>query len=315
MIKNLRKFITNFEKGLSVKVRIPKNYGKTKNIIVAGMGGSAIPGRILKDGLILKVSLETSSSYTLPSYANQDTLLICISYSGNTQETLSQFNQGIKRKCKIIAITSGGKLKIKAKKLKIPLIEIPTGFLPRESLPYLLSSLAKVLKSSGFTKELFSFKVLKKEMKKIEKETETFAKKIKKTFPIICSEYPSVSSRWESQFSENSKKLSKSKSLPELAHNEIESWRRLNKKYSLIFLKDKKEIKEMEVLVKGIKKIIRNKAQIFETYGKGKTKLERILYLILFGDFVSYFLAKESKVNPSETKYIRMLKDEIKKIV
>jgi len=314
MIENVRNFPTFFKKGLSIKIKIPKSYKKAKNIVVAGMGGSAIPGQILKEGLALKVPLEVSRSYTLPSYANKDTLLVCISYSGNTQETLDQFGQGIKRKCKIIAMASGGELKTKAKKFKTPFIEIPTGFLPRESLPYLLSSLIKILKSLGFTKESFKFRILEKEKDKLEKEAGVFAKKIKSFFPIICSEYPSVSFRWECLLSENSKKLSESKSLPELAHHQIESWKRLNKKYCVIFLRDKKEMKEMRVLIKGIKKIIKNKARILEVYGKGETKLERILYLIWFGGFVSYFLAKENKVNPRLTKYLEALKDEIKKI-
>jgi len=312
MIKNIRRFPIDFEEGLLIKIKPPKDYKEIKNIVVAGMGGSAIPGQILKDGLALKYPLEISRSYTLPSFVNKDTLLICLSYSGNTQETLNQFNQGIKRKAKIIVITSGGKLKSKAQKLKIPLIEIPCGFLPRESLPYLLSALIKILKALNLTKESFNLKALKKG--NIEKEAKAFTKKMKKTSPIICSHYSSASFRWESQLSENAKQISESKTLPELAHNEIVSWKQLNKNYSLIFLRDEKETKEMKALIRGIRKIIKNKTKILEVYGKGNTKLERILYLILFGDFVSYFLAQENKVNPRETKYIEALKKEIKKI-
>lgn len=314
MVKNLRKFIANLEKGFIERINLPQNYQKVKNIIVAGMGGSAIPGQILKDALIMKFPLEISMNYTLPSFADQETLLICVSYSGNTKETLSQFNQGIKKGCKIIAITSGGKLKIKARGLKIPLIEIPTGFLPRESLPFLISALMKILKNLSLTKEFFSFKVLNKNLEKIEKKAEVFAQKIKKTFPIFCSQYPSVSSRWENQLAENSKKISESKVLPELAHNEIESWKNLNKNYSLIFLRDEKESKEIKILIEGIKKIVKNKVKILEVYGRGENRLERILYSILFGDFVSYFLAKENKVNPKETRYIKALKKEVEKL-
>lgn len=312
MIENLRQFPTFFQEGLAKKPNFPKNYKKIKNIVVAGMGASAIPGQISKEGLSLKAPLEVSRSYTLPSYANQDTLLICISYSGNTQETINQFNQGIKKKCKIVVITSGGILKTKAKKLKLPLIEIPTNFLPRESLPYLLSSLIKILKTLNLTKESISIKKLEKT--KIEEEAKNLARKIKNSSPLICSQYSSVSFRWESQFSENSKQISKSKSIPELSHNEIESWRKLNKKHSLILLRDEKETKEIKALINGIKKIIGKKVQLLEVYGKGDNKLERILYLIWFGDFTSYFLAKENKVNPKETKYIKALKKEIKKV-
>lgn len=308
MIQNIRNFTTNFQKGLKVKVKLPQNYRKIKNIVVAGMGGSAISGQILKDSLALKFPLDVSRNHTLPSFVNQETLLICISYSGNTREALNQFNRGIKRKAKIIAITSGGKLKTKAKRFKIPLIEVPTGFLPRESLPYLLSASIKALKILNLTRESFNFRA-----PKIEKEAKALVKKIKRTFLIICSQYPSVSLRWENQLSENSKYLSESKALPELAHNEIESWIRLNKKHSLIFLRDERESKEMKALIKGIKKIVKNKAQVLEVYGRGKTRLGRILYLIIFGGFVSYFLAKENKVDPRQNKYITALKKEIKK--
>jgi len=306
MIENIRSFQENFQKGLKVKVGIPKSYRKIENIVIAGMGGSAISGQIVKDCLDLKFPLEVSRNYSLPSFVNRKALLICISYSGNTQETLNQFNQGKKKKAKIIAITSGGKLKAKAKKSNLPLIEIPTGFLPRESLPYLLSALIKLLKTLNLTKEPLNFRTLN-----IEKEAKNFSKKIKNTFPIICSQYPSVSFRWESQLSENSKHLSENKSLPELAHNEIESWRKLNKGYSLIFLRDGKESREIKALIRGIKKIVKNKVQIFEVSGKGRTKLERILHLIIFGDFVSYFLSQENKVNPKQNKYIDALKKEI----
>lgn len=314
MLDNLRKFIVNFENGFAERINLPQNYQRVENIVVAGMGGSAIAAQILKDGLFLKIPLEISRNYTLPYFANQETLLICVSYSGNTRETLNQFEQGIKRKCKIIAITSGGKLKNEAEKSGIPLIEVPTGFLPRESLPFLLSGLIKITGSLKLTMDSFSFKILKKNKEKIEKEAKIFAPKIKRVFPIICSQYPSVSFRWESQLAENSKKLSESKSLPELSHNEIESWQSLNKKYSLIFLRDEKEIKEIKVLIESIKKIVKKEVKILEVYGKGENKLERILYLILFGDFTSYFLAKENKVNPRETKYIKMMKAEIKKL-
>ena len=81
------------------------------------------------------------------------------------------------------------------------------------------------------------------EKNNIEKEAKDLALKIKNVFPIICSEHHSLSFRWESDLSESGKKLSKGTSLPELAHNELESWQNLNNNYCLIFLKSQKEKK------------------------------------------------------------------------
>ncbi len=314
MLENLRKFPFFLEERIKNGFSLPSRYKKVHNIVIAGMGGSAIAGIVAKDAFFLKTPLETSKGYSLPSWVNQNTLLICISYSGNTKETLSQFYQGLKKKAKIIVITSGGKLRKEAKKAKVVAIEIPKNFLPRESLPFLLGTLIQVLKTLNLLqKNNLSFRFLKKEVPKIEKKAMTIAKKIKKTFPIICSQYFSVSFRWESQLSENSKHLSESKTLPELAHNEIESWRQLNKKFTLIFLRDQKEKKEIKNLIEGIKKIINQKTYTLEIKAKGETRIERILYLILFGDFVSYFLAKEKKINPKTTDYIKKLKKVISK--
>lgn len=314
MIKYLRKFPIFLKKQIQKKdVSFSSKYKKVKNIVIAGMGGSAIAGAVAKDALFLKIPLEISKGYSVPSWVDKNTLLICISFSGNTKETLSQFYQGLKKKAKIIAITSGGRLRNEAKKANIPFLEVPKKFLPRESFPFLFGALTQIFKNLNLLqKDNLSLRFLKKEIPEIEKNAKTIAKKIKETFPIICSQYSSVSFRWESQLSENSKHLSESKTLPELAHNEIESWRQLNKNYSLIFLRDSKEIKEIRSLFEGIKKIIK-KVSILEIKAKGKTKTERILYLILFGDFLSYFLAKEKKISPKTTDYIKKLKKIINK--
>lgn len=317
MIQSIKSFVDFFEKGKEKNVELPKSYKKVKNIVVAGMGASAIPADVLKEGLSLKIPLEVSRKYNLPSYADKNTLLICASRSGETKETLSQLNEGIKKDCKIVIVTCGGKLMIEARRRNIPLVGMPISFIykeTRETFPFFLSVLIKILKQADIVKTLPTLNFLDKNKKNIEKESKKFSKKLLKDFfPIICCESSSVSFRWEGQISENSKKLAESLTIPELAHNEVESWQALNKNYSLIFLRDRKERKEIKALIDGMKKLVKNKVQIFEIYGDGKSKLERILYLIWFGDFVSYFLAKQRKVNFKKNDYIIKLKKEIRK--
>lgn len=317
MLDNLRKFIVDFENGFNERINLPQDYQEVENIVIAGMGASAIPGQAIKESITLKIPLEVSKSYALPSFANEKTLLICVSRSGNTKETLSQFKEGLKKKCKVLVIPIDGEIKLEAEKFGIPIIQIPVEFSERETreiFSYLFALLFKILKTLNLTDESPSLSVLKEEKENIETEAESFLKNIKKTFPIICCEYSSVGTKWESDLSESAKHLSKSKELPELAHNELEGWQNLDKKYSLIFLRTNEERREIKTLIEAIKKITNRKVKVFEIFGKGENKTENILYLIWFGSFLSYFLGKEKKVDTKETKYIKMMKAEIKKL-
>ena len=280
------------------------------------MGASIIPAEILKSIVSLKIPLEISKNYNLPFFADKNTLLVCVSRSGNVKETLSQLQQGIKNKCKIIVISLGGEISKRTQKLKIPLIKIPEEFSKRETreiFSYLFGLLLNMVKKLNLTQETLPFGILEKEKNNIEKEAENLALKIRGVFPIICSEYHSLSFRWESDLSESGKKLSKGTVLPELAHNELESWQNLNENYCLIFLRNKKEKKEIKILIEAIKKIIKKEVRIIEVYGKGNNQLEEILYFVWLGELTSYFIGKQKGVDPKETKYIKMMKEEVKK--
>src|SRR5690349_11746769 len=89
---------------------VPEAYKSIKNVVVSGMGGSALGSHIIK-GLYkseLKVSFEVVSHYELPGYVNTDTLVLLSSYSGTTEETLASAQDALKKGAKIMVITSGG---------------------------------------------------------------------------------------------------------------------------------------------------------------------------------------------------------------
>lgn len=317
MLDNLRKFIFDFERGFNETINLPQDYLKVKNVVIAGMGASAVPGQAIKESLVLKIPLEVSKNYTLPSFADEKTLLICVSRSGNTKETLSQLKEGLEKKCKVLIAAVEGKIKSEAENLDIPFIQIPAEFSERETreiFSYLFALILKTLKTLNLTNDSPSLSVLKAEEKNIENEAKSFVKKIEKTFPIICCQYSSVGTKWESDLSESGKHLSKSKEVPEIAHNELEAWKNLNENHSLIFLRDEKERKEIKILIEAIKKITPKEVKIFEIYGKGNNKIETVLYLVWFGGLLSYFLGKEKKVDTKKTKFIQMMKEEVKKL-
>jgi len=150
---------------LSFCVDAPKHYGeaaklaetvsvsypKPKSIIVAGMGGSAIGGELLKDWARdkLAVPIEVCREYSLPAYANKRTLVFVVSYSGETEESLSIFLDAVKRQCMIVCLSSGGTLQEFAEKLSIPHLHVPSGMAPRATLPYLFIPLCVLMEKIG----------------------------------------------------------------------------------------------------------------------------------------------------------------------
>jgi glucose/mannose-6-phosphate isomerase len=125
------------------------------SVLFCGLGGSAISGDLLSDYLYgeLTIPFYVVRGYNLPSYVNQNTLVIISSYSGNTEETISCLEQALTRKSQIVVITSGGKIEEIASSKKIPVIKIPAGFQPRYALGLSFYSLLKLMQELGFADE------------------------------------------------------------------------------------------------------------------------------------------------------------------
>ncbi|MCK4521762.1 MAG: SIS domain-containing protein, partial [Nanoarchaeota archaeon] len=113
---------------LAENIKVDKDIDR---IIITGMGGSALPGEILKSYLWhFKMPIEVNKNYFLPEYVNSRTLVFAISYSGNTEETIEAYRNAYRKNCKIIAITSGGKLAELAGKFKKDLVMVKSGLQP-----------------------------------------------------------------------------------------------------------------------------------------------------------------------------------------
>ncbi|MEM7827324.1 MAG: SIS domain-containing protein, partial [Candidatus Aenigmatarchaeota archaeon] len=204
-IQNYRKIC---DEAIQLANTIKLNFSNPERIIFAGMGGSGIAGNLVKDVANLDIPIEVSKGYTLPSLTNSNSLVVCISYSGNTEETLYQFVEAVKRKCAIFSISSGGKLLEWSKKLDIPFVQLPSGYEPREALPYLFFSALSILEklnlkdySSG--KNEFLNLMEKIDLKRIDK----IANDIKDSLIFIygSTEFSGVLRRIKNELNENSK--------------------------------------------------------------------------------------------------------------
>lgn len=296
-------------------------------IVVAGMGGSGIVGDILKSFLAnrIKIPIYVNKDYNLPSFVDENTLLFVVSYSGNTEETLNAAREGMKRKAKVVGISSDGELESLCKERGVVFIQAPKGYHPRAAIAFLFIPVLKMLSEMliydsdvAILDAISELKELRDKIKPDVKEEENIAKqlakRIKGKIPIIYghSIYNAVANRWHTQFNENAEILSWFGAFPEMNHNEVVGWKGDEKSSNFIpiLLRNNKEDdridKRIEVTKEKVFKPVTD--DIIEVWAKSDTQLARILYLIYLGDYVSIYLALLYGRDPSPVKIIDELK-------
>jgi len=304
-----------------------------KNIVIVGMGGSAIGGEILHDWLrdTLPIPIEVCRDYTLPAYVNKDTLVFANSYSGNTEETLTAFLTAIHRKCTILAVTSGGQLEAFCKKLQLPHVIIPSGLQPRVAIPYMFFPLPVLMEKLGILSNTEdeleeAIAVLEKVSKANAPDVPTdnnrakqLATELMGTIPVIYGfrQYTSIAHRLKAQFNENSKVPSKSDIFPELNHNETvgyEAPETLNKKHSVILIRDPQEPPEIRNRIETTTNLVFNRAnKVTEITAEGKGKLAKMFSVLCTGDYASVYLAVLQNKDPTPVNIIVRVKSELAK--
>lgn len=304
---------------IAIKSKLP-DY-EFDEILVCGIGGSGIGGLLLKDLLRDRIDcpIEVCSDYWLPYYADDKTLVFCLSYSGDTEETLSQFVEAFRRRCKIIGISSNGKLEEWCGKLKLPFVKLPKGYLPREALPYLFIPLIAYLqkvKSIDFKKDL-------QETVKVLQEINfnqyyKLVGDLRNVIPVIytSNKFSAVAKRIQNQFNENSKVPAKHEILPELNHNEINAFQdvALNKNFSVLLLRDEDDSEQIKARFDLTKQLVEGKVKsVNEIFAMGKSLLVKMMTVIAIGDYLSYKLAEAINVDPVEVKNNDVIKAELKK--
>lgn len=302
-----------------------------KHVVFAGMGGSAIGGDLIISCLGDELTLPTSvvRHYFLPVYVDQSSLVIVSSYSGNTEESISCYEDARSKRARILCISSGGELAARARKHGTPLITIPGGFPPRTALAYLTIPILVLLKKMGLTsidpndfeetERLLSDKASLYSPERTENLPASLAQRLKDKIPIFYSpvEFLQViGSRWKGQFSENAKILAFQNVFPELNHNEIVGWERrrdLFHNFQIIYFHDRDDHVRIQKRMHITRTILeRFTLPIIELSTEGQSRLARLFSLIYLGDMVSYYLAIINGVDPTPVENIQMLKDQLK---
>ncbi len=312
----------------------PFKISEIKNVVVTGMGGSAIGGDLARSYLSaeLKFPFSIVRNYTLPRFIDESSLVFVSSYSGNTEETLSAYDAARKVRAKIVCISSNGELLKRCDKDRFPYLKIPPGYPPRAALGYSFVPILVLLERMGFVsgkieelEKTIEFLSSAREKYGMEIGTEPNpAKKIAKELfgklPIVysgCEHFDAVGYRWKGQICENSKMLCFNNVFPEFNHNELVGWETLfglQEKIVVVMLKDQQDHGQIKTRMDIVKGMIRKKGvETIEVQSQGENLLSRIFSLIQLGDFVSFYLAILNQVDPTPVKPIDYLKSELAK--
>lgn len=337
MLDAVERFPDQIEKTGEIidSVKLDRLY-KVDNIVISGMGGSAISGDILQSYLrnMFKTPVFVNRRYDLPKWTNKNTLLFSQSYSGNTEETLSVFKQGVQKKCKIIAISSGGKLGKLCTKHDVSHIKIPSGLQPRAATAYLLFSSLLTLNKTGLLKQGLDDEIKetihlaeylrdknKKTIPEKDNPSKKIAKKILGTIPQIYgwNIYTPIAKRWRQQFNENSKVIARCDEVSECNHNDIVGWSmnpEVSKYFScILFRDDQLESIYMCKRLNFMKKLYQDVSdEVIEIPVKGKKNLAKMMYAMYLGDYISVYLAILREIDPSPVSIIDELKEKLDEI-
>ena len=324
--KQLHDFIDDLERCLQYEYD-----GKIDcdNIVLCGMGGSAISGNVVADYCLERSDKPVVSimNACLPNWVNKRTLVIISSYSGNTLETLESYKQALNIGCQRVVITSGGILKELAEKNNDPLIMLPDNLHPRHSIGYMIGYNFGVIRAASSLKMpddvLESIESIRQYRDKLEDKENGPAMKLAGQFidyiPVICS-YSNIQSiifRWKTQFNENSKYVAFCTTISEFVYSDLKGWinnRRPN--YALIIIvDDEKRIRDDFYASKLIVYLRDHNVPYHLISLGGKTSMENMLRALILGDYISVYMAEIQGIDPSGVPPIASLKQKLKPLI
>jgi len=316
------------------KFIVPTHYLKCTKILVLGMGGSAIGGDLISSLALnySKVPIFVQRDYGLPNFVDSGTLVIGISYSGGTEETLDAFSKAAEQNAKLLAISTGGEIESICRKYNAPMFKISYGAQPRAALGYLFTAVLAVLGKLDFVnlgknEVSEAVTILKEYQKEIRFESPTshnpakqLAEKLQNRIPVImgAGTMSTVARRWKTQVNENSKQAAFFEVFPELCHNMIVGLdypKKLGEKIFILSLESEFDHSRNKLRQSVLYQIFRKKGIKFEVISikKAISPLIEMLETILLGDYVSYYLGLLNNVDPTPVEMIKFLKDKLAK--
>jgi glucose/mannose-6-phosphate isomerase len=298
---------------------------EVSNVVLAGMGGSALPGVLLNSWPQLTVPFEIVRGYNIPAYVGPGTLFISSSFSGNTEETLSALAEAEHAGAQIVVVASGGKLADVAKEKNYPLFMLPAGIQPRMATLYFLNAFVRILAPLGLTKldtgELGrAAEWLKDELEQLSAIIPTdknvakqIALEIIGKTPIIYSGplmFPAAN-KWKICMNENAKNTAWSGQYPEFNHNEFIGWSShpVDKPFAVVEIRSNLEHERIQKRFVVSERLLSGKRPApIVVEPRGETLLQQLLWGVAMGDFVGSYVAILNGLNPTPVDLVEKLK-------
>ncbi|MGQ9496737.1 MAG: bifunctional phosphoglucose/phosphomannose isomerase [Desulfotomaculales bacterium] len=302
-----------------------------RNIVVTGLGGSAIGGDLLRVFTAgrLEIPVIVNRDYRLPRFVDDATLVFAVSYSGNTEETLSAYDDARGRGAAVVALTTGGRLGERARRDMVPLITIPAGTAPRAATGYLFLPTLAVLERLGLLDGMDAevdglvrhLEVLRRrygpDAPSARNPAKQLAHNLYERLPVIWGVTGTTevaAQRWKGQINENAKAPAYWNAFPELNHNEIVGFEQpvgVLRGIWLVVLRDPEDHPRVNLRVEITRSFVGTAAGMSEFTASGPTRLARLYSLIYLGDYTSLYLAVLYGTDPGPVRVIDRLKAEL----
>jgi len=333
-LKATENYDKQFQEALSIAkdFRIEKLGTTFHELVILGTGGgSSIAAGLLRSYLFdeLKIPLIINQGYDIPAWLDNNSLVLVVTHSGNTEETLSSFEKAKARGAKICCVTSGGELETRCSKGNIPCIIVPKDIgHPRRDIGYIfipllytLSQLGLIQDKTGDIEELIKMFSELKEIYKPEVPVEqNIAKQIAIELhgyiPLVYGSldyYDSVAWRIKNQFGENSKLMAFYNSIPSLHHDEAVGWEMpqelLSKFYLLLLRDDELDTPKLKRRKDITKEILENRmGKVREVFAQGPNRLCRMFSLLYLGDFITLYAPLYRGTDPTPVEIVNLFK-------
>jgi len=330
MLDHLRQFAEQCQSAWErvLKFDLPPGYSPVDKVIILGMGGSAIGGDIVRRLALAesKVPVWVHRDYSSPPFVDQNTLVIASSYSGNTEETLSAFTASLKIPAKKLVLTTGGKLRELAEREGIPVFIIEYQAPPRAAFPHSFIPLVGIFQKLGLLSDKSA------DLKQALQILNTISKDLVVTSPLVSNPakqlatkllghlviiygaemLSEVAQRWKTQFNENSKTWAIFELFPELNHNAVVGYEfppEVKERIFVVLLHSTLFHPRSQLRYEATAKLLAKSGISHELVeAVGKIALAQVMSLVLFGDYVSFYLAMLNKIDPTPVDSIDFVK-------
>ena len=295
-------------------------------LVVCGMGGSAIGGDLAAAALGDRATRQITivRGYALESWTGPDSLVLCASYSGNTEEALACFEAAGAAGAGRVALTTGGELAEAAREEDVPVIGVPAGMQPRAAVLYMTVATLECASlcgaAPGVHAEIDTATALLEQLVKEwgpdsagDSQPKAIARDLQGTLPVVHGSGPTAAParRWKTQLNENAAAAAFWSELPEANHNEICGWAGgLGRApLSAVFLEDPDQHPRIQRRIElTCREVERAGGSVVRVESRGDSRLERVLSLVLLGDLVSVYLAVLDGVDPTPVEPIERFK-------